>query len=135
MKSNDLELRTIFPTGLICGLLGGGGLVLVSIMPIKGWWVIPVYVVAMHATMLALKFNRKIEVTYAKAFLTGVLTFMLMTFILYFYIMNFGNPASDITFYGHALRVLVMFGIAMISSAILSLFFLKRKHNVQTIES
>jgi hypothetical protein len=42
MKSNDLELRTIFPTGLICGLLGGGCLVLVTIMPIKGWWVIPV---------------------------------------------------------------------------------------------
>ena len=122
----SIILKQILPTVIICGLLGGGFLVAASLLPIKGWWSILTYAIVMFATMLTLKANKKIEINYLKTLVTGVLTFMIMSYVLYFYISFFENPNNGISLWGHTWRFLVMLGLALSSSAILGLFFMKR---------
>lgn len=83
----------------------------------------------MLATVFALKAKKRIEITYLKAFAALVLTFMLMTYILYFYIITFENPDNGITLMGHAWRFFGMLGLAIALGAIMGLFFIKRNHS------
>ena len=126
MNLQQINLKQIIPTVLICGLFGGGLLIVSTILSNKGWWSIPIYAMVMIATVLVLKVKKQIEITYLKAFLTVVLTFMLMSYILYFYIIAFVNPDNGITFMGHAWRFFAMLGLAIFSGAVMALFFLKR---------
>lgn len=128
MNLQLINLKQITPTFLIYGISGGGLLVLITIVSSKGWWIVPTYPILLLATVFALKAKKRIGITYLKAFATLVLTFMLMTYILYFYIINFENPNSGITLIGHAWRFFVMLGLGIVSSAIMSLFFLKTKN-------
>ncbi|HLG33650.1 MAG TPA: hypothetical protein VI757_02120 [Bacteroidia bacterium] len=120
-------MKQIFPTILICGLLGGGLLIVTTLLPIKGWWSILTYAIVMFATMFVIKANKRIEINYLKTLVTGVLTFMIMSYVLYFYISIFENPNSGITLWGHTWRFLAMLGFALASSAILGLFFYETK--------
>ena len=132
MKSNQINLKPILPTVIICGLLGGGLLVATSFLIIKGWWLILTYALVLFATMFTIKASKKIEITYVKTLATGVLTFMIMSYVLYFYISIFENPNNGITLWGHTWRFLAMLGFALTSGAILGLFFMKRNHdNIQ----
>jgi uncharacterized membrane protein len=130
MDLQQINLKQIMPTILICGLSGGGLLILSTLLSNKGWWSIPIYAMVMIATVLALKVKKQIEITYLKAFLTVVLTFMLMSYILYFYIIAFVNPDNGITLMGHAWRFFAILGLAIFSGAIMSLFFRKQNHNL-----
>lgn len=129
MNSASIYLKQILPTVLICGLLGGGLLISTTLISTRGWWLILIYGLVMYATMTVVKFNRKIEITYFKIFVIGVLTFMIMTFVLYLYITIFVNPNNGITFLGHLWRFFMMLGIALTSSATLGLFFTNRNQN------
>jgi hypothetical protein len=84
MSLQEINLKQIMPIVLICGLSGGGLLILSTLLSNKGWWSIPVYAMVMIATVLVLKAEKRFKITYLKAFLAVVLTFMLMTYILYF---------------------------------------------------
>jgi hypothetical protein len=70
MKSNQINLKQIFPTVIICGLLGGGLLVATSLLPIKGWWSILTYAIVLFSTMFTIKANTEIEITYVKTLVT-----------------------------------------------------------------
>ena len=126
MNLKLINLKQIMPTVLICGLSGGGLLIVSNRLSNNGWLSIPVYATVMIATVLVLKVKKQIEITYLKAFLTVVLTFMLMSYILYFYIIAFVNPDNGIPLMGHAWRFFAILGLAIFSGAIMSLFFLKR---------
>ena len=126
-------MKQILPTILICGLLGGGLLVATTLLPIKGWWIILTYAIAMFATMFTVKIGNKIELTYLKTVVIGVPTFIIMTYVLYFYIITFDNPINGITLWGHTWRFLMTLGLALVSSAILGLFFMKRNHHAMRI--
>jgi hypothetical protein len=134
MKANQTELTQALPLALICGLLGGGLLISRMILTTRGWWTLLIYAIVMIATMLILKSLKKIKATYLTAVVTGVLTFMIMTCILYVYYILFRNIATDINWQGHALRLLVMLATALASSALLGLFFLKRSHLQEKIQ-
>ena len=131
MRKNQISLKEILPTVLIMGIIGVvlliGTELLISnhLFLHKGWWIILTYAIAMFATMFVLRANKNIEMNYLKSFVTGVMTFMLMTLILDLYFCIQLN--NVIPLWGHSLRFMAMFGFALASSAIVALFFRKRK--------
>lgn len=135
MNLEQINLKQIMPIVLICGLSGGGLLILSTLLSNKGLWSILIYAMVMIATVLVLKAEKRFKIAYLKAFLTIVLTFMLMTYILYFYIITFVNPDNGIPLEHHAWIFFIMLGLAFVSGAIMGLFFLKtnnRQANPQT---
>ena len=128
MNSTKINLKKIIPTVLIFGLTGGGLLILTTIISTKGWWSILIYAIVMILTVLVLKAKKQFEINYLKAFLTLGSTYMLMTYVLYFYVITFVNPDNGINFTGHAIIFLIMLGLAIASGAIMGLFFLNRNH-------
>ncbi|MFI5164881.1 MAG: hypothetical protein ACHQHP_06515 [Bacteroidia bacterium] len=130
MNSNQINLKQILPTVLIFGLLGRALLIgtdfLISkhLFFEKGWWMILDYPLVMFPAMWVLKAHRKIELTYLKTFITGVLIFMLMTTISYIYACMCMD--NRLTLGEHIRRFLVMLVFALASGAILGLFFRKR---------
>lgn len=128
MNIQKINLKQIMPTVLICGLCGGGLLIVSTILSNKGWWSIPIYLLVMSVTVLTLKSKKLDEITYLKAFMALVLTFMLMSYILYFYIIAFVNPDNGIPLMGHDWRFFAILGLAIFSGAIMSLFFRKQNH-------
>ena len=135
MKINRLDLKEILPTVIICGLLGGALMIIVPFFTNKGFLqVTPYFLIFIFirlALRTALKKFKKMEMNYLKAFITGVLTFMLMTYIYYFYVMIWENPHNGILLWGHIWRLLFIFGAATILSAILALFFAKQIKNIK----
>jgi hypothetical protein len=136
MNLQQINLKQIMPTVLFFGIIGGLLQILITILPIKVWWILSVYPIVIILTVLVLKVKKQMEITYLKAFLTLVLTFMLMTYILYFYIITFVNPDNGIPLEHHAWIFFIMLGLAFVSGAIMGLFFLKtnnRQANPQTV--
>lgn len=135
MNLQQINLKQIMPTVLICGLSGGGLLIVSNRLSNNGWLSIPVYATVMIATVLVLKTQKRFRVTYLKAFVTLVLTFILTSYALYFYIITFINQDNGINLMGHIWRFLAILGLAVVSGAIMGLFFLKTnkgKTNTQT---
>jgi hypothetical protein len=131
MSLQQINLKQIISIVLICGLSGGGLLILSTLLSNKGWWSIPVYAMVLIATVLVLKAEKRFKIAYLKAFLTVVLTFMLMTYILYFYVITFVNPNNEIPLVHHAYIFFIMLVMAIVSGAIMGLFFLKRNQNLE----
>ena len=133
MNLQQINLKQIIPTVLICGLCGGGLLILSSIVSTKGWWSMLIYLLVLTITVLTLKAKKHFEITYLKAFIVLVLTFMIMSYILYFYVTTFVNPDHGISFIGHAWRFFAMLGMAVASGAIMALFFRKQNQNLTQV--
>jgi len=129
MNLQQINLKQFMPTVLFFGITGGLLQILITILPIKVWWILPVYPIVIILTVLTLKVKKQMEITYLKAFLTLVLTIMLMTYILYFYIFLFENVNTAITLAGHARRFFSTLGLTFVFSAIIGLFFIKRKQS------
>lgn len=127
MNLQQINLKQIMPTVLICGLCGGGLLIVSNRLSNNGWLSIPVYATVMIATVLVLKAEKRFRVTYLKAFVTLVLTFILTSYALYFYIITFINQDNGINLMGHLWRFLAILGLAVVSGAIMGLLFLKLK--------
>ena len=125
MTLKQINLKQLVPIVIIFGLFGGGLLILGTILFTKARWIILIYSLVMVATMLALKFNKHIEINYLKSFITGVLTFILMSVVMYFFILIWVNPNNEIDLWGHVWRFLAIIGIAIASSAVLGMFFRK----------
>jgi len=133
MNSKQINLKQIIPTVLICGLCGGGLLILSTILSNKGWWSILIYAIVMIVTVLVLKAEKRFKITYLKAFSTLVLTFILTTYALYFYVIAFVNPDNGITLMGHIWRFFAILGLAVVSGAIMGLFFKKQNQNLAQV--
>ena len=130
MNLKLINLKQIMPTVLICGLSGGGLLIVSNRLSNNGWLSIPVYATVMIATVLVLKTQKRFRVTYLKAFVTLVLTFILTSYALYFYIITFINQDNGINVMGHIWRFLAILGLAVVSGAIMGLFFKKQNQNL-----
>ena len=134
MNLQQINLKQIMPTVLFFGIIGGLLQILITILPIKVWWILSVYPIVIILTVLVLKVKKQMEITYLKAFLSLVLTIMLMTYMLYFYIILFENVNTAITLAGHVLRFFSTLGITLLLSAVIALLFLKRNQSkIQTI--
>ena len=134
MNLQQINLKQIMPTVLFFGIIGGLLQILITILPIKVWWILSVYPIVIILTVLVLKVKKQMEITCLKAFLVLVLTIMLMTYMLYFYIILFENVNTAITLAGHARRFFSTLGITILLSAVIALLFLKRNQSkIQTI--
>jgi hypothetical protein len=134
MSLQEINLKQIIPIVLLFGITGGLLQILITVLPIKVWWILSVYPIVIILTVLTLKVKKQMEITYLKAFLTLVLTIVLMTYILYFYVILFENVNTAITLSGHARRFFSTLGITVILSALIALLFFKRHQSkIQTI--
>ena len=125
MNLKQINLKQVLPIVIILGLFGGGLLIVGTLLFTKARWLILIYSLVMVSAMLALKFNKNIEINYLKSFITGVLTFVLMSYIYYLYSLIWINPDNEIDLWGHAWRFLAIIGMAISSGAVLGLFFRK----------
>ena len=107
-------------TGIFWGVLGGISLIVVTQLTTNGPLQISPYPFLLIAAILTIAFSDKSKITLSKLFITGLLTFVIMTLFLYLYIINFVNPNSGINAVGHLWRLGLMIGIGVLSSLFVS---------------
>ncbi len=107
--------------GFVWGIVGGLFLILLTMLTSKGILQISPYPVILIAAIITVKYIEVTSNIFKKLFITGFLTFVIMSIILYIYIVTFINPDSGIDFVGHLWRFGIIIGLGIISSALLSI--------------
>ena len=108
-------------TGLFWGVIGGVSLIVATRFTSNGLLQISPYPFLLIAAILTIAFSDRYKITLGKLFITGFLTFMIMTLFLYLYIICFVNPNSGIDLIGHLWRIAMMIGIGVFASFIVSI--------------
>jgi len=119
-------LKKPVSAGIIWGTIGGISLIVMTLMSTNGLVQISPYPVILIAAILTMKYNRPQGNVFNQLFVTGLFAFVIMSLILYVYILTFINPGSNyptnwrISFLMHwgRLGLIVVFG--SISSMLLS---------------
>ena len=107
-------------TGLFWGVIGGISLILATRLTTNGPLQISPYPFLLIAAILTVALSDKSQITLSKLFITGFLTYIIMTLSLYLYILNFVNPNSAINISGHLYRLGIMIGVGILSSLLVS---------------
>ena len=107
-------------TGLFWGVIGGISLILATRLTTNGPLQISPYPFLLIAAILTIALSDKSQITLSKLFITGLLTYIIMTLSLYLYILNFVNPNSAINISGHLYRLGIMIGVGILSSLLVS---------------
>ena len=107
-------------TGLFWGVIGGISLILATRLTTNGPLQISPYPFLLIAAILTVALSDKSQITLSKLFITGLLTYIIMTLSLYLYILNFVNPNSAINISGHLYRLGIMIGVGILSSLLVS---------------
>ena len=107
-------------TGLFWGVIGGISLILATRLTTNGPLQISPYPFLLIAAILTIALSDKSQITLSKLFITGFLTYIIMTLSLYLYILNFVNPNSAINISGHLYRLGIMIGVGILSSLLVS---------------
>lgn len=107
-------------TGLFWGVIGGISLILATRLTTNGPLQISPYPFLLIAAILTVALSDKSQITFSKLFITGLLTYIIMTLSLYLYILNFVNPNSAINISGHLYRLGIMIGVGILSSLLVS---------------
>ena len=106
--------------GLIWGAIGGISLIVLTLVSRYGLVQLIPYPVILIGAVLTMKYSNPQNHIFNKLFLTGFFAFVIMSLILYVYILTFINPGAGISFLGHLWRFGLMIGIGSISSLLLS---------------
>lgn len=107
-------------TGFFWGIIGGVSLIVTTRFIRNGPLQISPYPFLLIASILTIALSDKSEISLSKLFITGLLTFIIMTLFLYLYLIKFVNPNSGIDMLGHLWRLGLMLGIGIISSLLVS---------------
>lgn len=107
--------------GLFWGTIGGLALILGMLVTNKGMLQIIPYPFVLVAALYMFKIGKETTYTFTSLFLTGVLTFVVMSYILYIYTLTVVNPGSQINLQGHLWRSGVILGIGVLASFLLTL--------------
>ena len=107
-------------TGFFWGIIGGISLIVATRLTTNGLLQISPYLFLLIAATLTIALSDKSKISLSKLFITGLLTFIIMTLFLYLYILKFVNPNSGINTLGHLWRLGIMIGIGIISSLLVS---------------
>ena len=107
-------------TGLFWGVIGGISLILATRLTTNGPLQISPYPFLLIAAILTVALSDKSQITLSKLFITGLLTYIIMTLSLYLYILNFVNPNSAINVSGHLYRLGIMISVGILSSLLVS---------------
>ena len=111
--------------GVSWGIIGALSYIVANEFTTNGPLKFFLYVPILIAALLTIKFFDKMNFTYRKLFITGLIAFMIMNLIIYFNVNLVENPQSGIMFFGHVWRLLFMLVIGTISSFVISLFVKK----------
>ena len=114
------SLKKPVSIGLVWGAIGGILLIVMTLISTYGLVQISPYPLILIAAILTMKYNRPQRNVFNQLFVTGLFAFVIMSLILYVYIVTFINPGSGISFLGHLWRFGVIIGIGSISSWLLS---------------
>ncbi len=107
-------------TGFFWGIIGGVSLIVTTRFIRNGPLSISPYPFLLIASILTIALSHKSKISLSKLFITGLLTFIIMTLFLYLYLIKFVNPNSGIDMLGHLWRLGLMLGIGIISSLLVS---------------
>ena len=107
-------------TGLFWGIIGSISLIVATHLTTNGPLQISPYPFLLIAAILTTAILDKTNIKLSKLFITGFLTYIIMTIALYFYIHNFVNPNSSINVLGHLWRLGIMIGVGVASSLLVS---------------
>jgi hypothetical protein len=121
-----INFNSPFTTSLFWGLLGGALLVLTSTIFDKGLLEILPYPIILILTFIT--FKPQTENKFQTLFLTGVLTFAIMSIIPYLNIVLVQKPgAVNINALGHLWRLGLILGIGGICSLLLTILVTQKK--------
>ncbi len=111
---------------LFWGLVGGGMLVVASASLNSGFLSIVPYYIVLFLTFLT--FQPQTEKKFKELFLTGILTFVIMSLVLYvsFPLFLIHNPPS-FTFFEHLWRLAAVVGMGAVSSLLMTVLTLQKK--------
>ena len=112
-------LKQPFFIGLYWGIAGGILLVLSFFFTYKLLLQILPYPIILIGALLTVKYTCTTKI-FRSLFIAGLITFMIMSLILYIYILRYNNPNSGISFTGHLWRFGVVLAIGSASSLLLS---------------
>jgi len=132
MKVADVVLKFIFMinkhhftsitwNGFFWGALGGISLLIIIQLTKNPPLMISPYPLILVASIVAMALSDRSKITLSKLFFTGLISFMVMTMILYLYIVLIDNPHAGISVVGHLWRVGMMVGIGTFSSLLVSI--------------
>ena len=113
-------LKKPVSAGLIWGVIGGVSLIIMTLVSTNGLIQIFPYPIILIAAVLTIKYSKPQNHAFTKLFIAGFFAFVIMSLILYIYILTFINPGSGISFLGHLWRFGFIIGIGSISSLLLS---------------
>jgi len=116
------QLKKPVFTGLFWGIIGGVILIIVTNYSTNGYLQISPYPFLLILSILSINHSSKSKIAFNKLFITGLLTFLIMTVFLYLYIILLINPGSKISFWGHLWRIHLMIAIGSVSSFFISIF-------------
>ena len=106
--------------GLFWGILGGLALILITLFTTSGLIQVSPYPFILIAAILVIKNRDTSNKIFSKMVKTGFITFLIMSLVLYLYIVLIINPNSGINFIGHLWRFGIISGIGIVSSLLLS---------------
>ena len=106
--------------GIIFGFAGGIALIAATLITTKGILQISPYPVFVIAAILMIKYTNSASNMFQRLFKAGFLTFIIMSFIVYMYIIIFINPNSGIGLTGHLWRSALVIAMASLSSSLVS---------------
>jgi hypothetical protein len=109
-------LKQPFFIGFYWGIAGGILLVLSFFFTYNVLLQILPYPVILISALLTIKYTCTTKI-FRSLFIAGFITFMIMSLILYIYILRYNNPNSGISFTGHLWR----FGVILASGSVCSL--------------
>lgn len=113
-------LKKPVSAGLIWGVIGGISLIIMTLVSTNGLIQIFPYPIILIAAVLTIKYSKPQNHVFNKLFFAGFFAFVIMSLILYIYILTFINPRGGISFLGHLWRFGFIIGIGSLSSLLLS---------------
>jgi hypothetical protein len=108
------------PAGLLWGLIGGVTLIIVTLLSAQGLIQIVPYPFILIGAILTIKYTNNANKIFTNSFIAGLLAFIIMSLILYVYIITYANPHAGIPLRGHLWRIGLIVGLGMISSFMIS---------------
>ena len=112
-------------SGMFWGIIGGIGLIIATSLTKSGPKPLLLYVPILVTALFSYKFSNKTIITFKKLFITGLITFIVMSLFIYLNIILVENPQSGIMFFGHVWRLLFMLAVGIVLSTIISLLVKK----------
>jgi len=113
-------LKKPVSAGLVWGVIGGISLIIMTSVSTNGLIQIFPYPIILIAAVLTIKYSKPQNHVFNKLFFAGFFAFVIMSLILYIYILTFINPGAGISFLGHLWRFGFIIGIGSLSSLLLS---------------